>query len=86
MEALNEVKDEPWFSDLMTSAVRVRNILQKAPEAPDAVDPALLAKPAERVLYDEVVRLEPGVREVLNSNDWKGLTARLAEQIGRAHV
>lgn len=79
MEALNEVKDEPWFSDLMTSAVRVRNILQKAPEAPDAVDPALLAKPAERALYDEVVRLEPGVREVLDSNDWKGLTARLAE-------
>ena len=79
MEALNEVKDEPWFSDLMTSAVRVRNILQKAPEAPDAVDPALLAKPAERALYEEVVRLEPGVREVLNSNDWKGLTARLAE-------
>ena len=30
MEALDEVKDEPWFSDLMTSAVRVRNILQKA--------------------------------------------------------
>ena len=28
---------------------------------------------------DEVVRLEPGVREVLNSNDWKGLTARLSE-------
>lgn len=79
MEALNEVKDEPWFSDLMTSAVRVRNILQKAPEAPDAVDPALLAKPAERALYEEVMRLEPGVREVLNSNDWKGLTARLAE-------
>ena len=79
MEALNEVKDEPWFSDLMTSAVRVRNILQKAPEAPDAVDPALLAKPAERALYDEVVRLEPGVREALDSNDWKGLTARLAE-------
>lgn len=79
MEALDEVKDEPWFSDLMTSAVRVRNILQKTPDAPDAVDPALLTKPAERALYDEVVRLEPGVREALDSNDWKGLTARLAE-------
>ena len=79
MEALNEVKDEPWFSDLMTSAVRVRNILQKAPDAPDTADPALLAKPAERALYDEVVRLEPGVREALNANDWKGLTARLSE-------
>lgn len=79
MEALDEVKDEPWFSDLMTSAVRVRNILQKTPDAPDAVDPALLTKPAERALYDEVVRLEPGVREALGSNDWKGLTARLAE-------
>ena len=77
--ALDEVKDEPWFSDLMTSAVRVRNILQKAPDAPDTVDAVLLAKPAERALYDEVVRLEPGVREALNANDWKGLTARLAE-------
>ena len=38
-----------------------------------------MAKPAEQALYDEVVRLEPGVREALDSNDWKGLTARLAE-------
>lgn len=79
MEALSGVKDEPWFSDLMTSAVRVRNILQKAPDVSDAVDPALLVKPAERALHDEVARLEPGVREALDSNDWKGLTARLAE-------
>ena len=79
MEALNEVKDEPWFSDLMTSAVRVRNILQKAPDAPGTVEPALLDKPAERALYDEVVRLEPRVREALDASDWKGLTALLAE-------
>ena len=79
MEALDGVKDEPWFADLMTSAVRVRNILQKAPSAPGSVDAALLAKPAERALHDEVARLEPEVRGTLDARDWKGLTARLAE-------
>ncbi len=79
MEALNGVKDEPWFSGLMTSAVRVRNILNKAPDAEGVVDAALLDKPAERALHDEVARLEPMVGAALEARDWQALMELLAE-------
>lgn len=79
MEALNGVKDEPWFSGLMTSAVRVRNILNKAPDAEGVVDAALLDKPAERALHEEVARLEPMVGAALEARDWQALMELLAE-------
>ncbi|RRD65249.1 glycine--tRNA ligase subunit beta [Fretibacterium sp. OH1220_COT-178] len=79
MEALNGVKDEHWFSGLMTSAVRVRNILNKAPDAEGVVDAALLDKPAERALHDEVARLEPMVGAALEARDWQALMELLAE-------
>lgn len=79
MEALNGVKDEPWFSGLMTSAVRVRNILNKAPDAEGIVDATLLDKPAERALHDEVARLEPMVGAALDARDWQALMELLAE-------
>ncbi|MDO4786633.1 MAG: glycine--tRNA ligase subunit beta, partial [Fretibacterium sp.] len=79
MEALNGVKDEPWFSGLMTSAVRVRNILNKAPDTEGVVDAALLDKPAERALHDEVARLEPMVGAALEARDWQALMELLAE-------
>jgi glycyl-tRNA synthetase beta chain len=88
MEALNEVKDEEWFSDLVTAAVRVRNILHKAGTSGEAgaefavdvdVDPALMVKDAEKTLYEAIGKMEPQVGAALRENDWKGLTASLAE-------
>jgi len=79
MEALNKVKDEPWFSALATSAVRVRNILSKAGDVSDTVDSNLAVKEAEKSLYDEVVKMEPVVEAILMENDWHGLTAALSE-------
>lgn len=79
MEALNVAKDEPWFSPLVTAAVRVRNILQKAGDVSDSIEAAIATKAAERALYDEVVRMEPLVSSALQKNDWKGLMASLAE-------
>jgi len=79
MEALNKVKDETWFSALATSAVRVRNILSKTGDVSDTVDPSLAVKEAEKLLYDEVVKMEPKVESILNENDWQGLTAALSE-------
>lgn len=79
MEALNRVKDEPWFSALVTAAVRVRNILQKAGEVSDTVDPALASKDAEKVLYKAVSEMEPLVGSALRENDWEGLMGSLSK-------
>jgi glycyl-tRNA synthetase beta chain len=81
MEALNEVKDEEWFAALVTAAVRVRNILQKAgeAEAEPVIDPALMLKDAEKTLYEVIEKMEPLVAAALRENDWKGLTASLSE-------
>jgi glycyl-tRNA synthetase beta chain len=79
MEALNEVKDEQWFGELITAAVRVRNILSKAENVSDSVDPALTVKDVEKALYEEVVNKEPLVAAALGKNDWKGLTTSLSE-------
>jgi glycyl-tRNA synthetase beta chain len=79
VEALNKVKDEPWFDGLVTAAVRVRNILQKAGDVSDSIDPALTLKPAEKTLYEEIVKMEPFVEATLRASDWGGLTESLSE-------
>jgi glycyl-tRNA synthetase beta chain len=79
MDALNSVKDEQWFAGLTTSAVRVRNILQKAGEVSEEVEPSLTASGPERILFEEVVRMEPLVASSLRKYDWKALTAFLSE-------
>jgi glycyl-tRNA synthetase beta chain len=79
MEALNEVKDEEWFAALVTAAVRVRNILQKAGESGAEVDASVMFRDAEKTLYEVVGKMEPRVAAALEENDWKGLTASLSE-------
>ncbi|MDR1621123.1 MAG: glycine--tRNA ligase subunit beta [Synergistaceae bacterium] len=79
VEVLNKVKDEPWFDGLVTAAVRVRNILQKAEDVSDSIDPALMLKPAEKALYEEIVKMEPLVSATLRASDWESLTASLSE-------
>jgi glycyl-tRNA synthetase beta chain len=79
MVALNEIKDEQWFGELITAAVRVRNILSKAGDVSDSVDPALTMKAVEKTLYEEVVNKEPLVEAALRKCDWKGLTVSLSE-------
>ena len=82
IEALTKVKDESWFTELVSSAVRVRNILQKnvalikagaEPEEP------LMVKEPERDLFNEINRLAEPVKDALKSYDWHGLTQLLAE-------
>ena len=80
IESLSAVKDQEWFIELVSSAVRVRNILAKTPEGA-AAEPVedRMVKQAERDLWNEVRRLEGPVREALGSYDWQGLTQLLAE-------
>lgn len=81
IEALDAVKEEGWFVDLVGAAVRVRNILQKAPEGEGMGDPdaVLMKAGAERDLYAGVTRLMSPVRKAVASYDWDGLTKLLAE-------
>ena len=62
-----------------TSAVRVRNILQKTDRSPNALDAALLTEAAERELYEAVVLLAPQVDEAVRAWDWNGLTLALSK-------
>ena len=79
-ETLQGVRKEGWFTELAGSAVRVRNILAKAPESAQG-EPRedLMAKQAEKSLWAEVRRMETPVRNFLASYNWHGLMQLLAE-------
>ena len=82
IEALNKIKDESWFTELVSSAVRVRNILQKnAALINKAHEPSesLMTKEPERDLFNEINRLAEPVKDALSGYDWHGLTQLLAE-------
>ncbi|HOO86852.1 MAG TPA: glycine--tRNA ligase subunit beta, partial [Synergistales bacterium] len=79
LEVFSKLQAEQWFVDLVTSAVRVRNILAKSGDASAAVDESLFAKEAESKLYAEIVRINPLVEEALAGQDWKALAGYLSE-------
>ena len=81
IETLNGVKADEWFTALVSSAVRVKNIIRKnANENISAnVDEALLTVDAEKNLYRAVSKLDEPVREALDAYDWEGLAKMLAE-------
>ena len=82
LNALSEVQAQPWFSSLVTSAVRVRNILAKEGSGVTSgadVSADLLRKDAEKALNQEIEALEPRLGKALEASDWTGLTGLLAE-------
>ena len=80
IETLNKVKNNEWFTALVNSAVRVKNILQKnAPSGNFEVKEDLMTTEAEKNLFKEVSRLDEPVKKALEVYDWEGLTKILAE-------
>ena len=84
MEVLTEVREQEWFVNLVSAAVRVRNILQKAGREVQRgerleADPSLMTVQAERELDAAVSNLEPSVRIALESHDWQALMELLAK-------
>ncbi len=79
LEVFSALQEQKWFTDLVTSAVRVRNILSKGGEQGEPVDVSLLTKDAENRLYTEITRLDPLVGEALSAQDWKNLAGLLSE-------
>ena len=81
IETLNGVKAEDWFTALVSSAVRVKNIIRKNANENinEKVDEALLTVDAEKDLYQEVSRLDEPVKKALEVYDWEELAKMLAE-------
>ncbi|MBQ9419063.1 MAG: glycine--tRNA ligase subunit beta, partial [Synergistaceae bacterium] len=79
IETLNAVKADEWFTALVNSAVRVKNILRKNDTPLTTPDESLMTIEAERNLYREVSRLDIPVREALDVYNWEGLVKMLAE-------
>lgn len=78
-EVLEKESDEPWFAELITAAVRVKNILDKSETLPGEVDPGLLREDPEKELYDKLQMLTEKTRGSVEARDWERLAEILAE-------
>ena len=82
IETMNSVKNDEWFTALVSSALRVKNILRKNEKeiAADVTpDETLMKLEAEKNLFKEVSRLDEPVKKALEAYDWEGLAKMLAE-------
>ncbi len=78
-QTLQKRSDEVWFSELITAAVRVRNILNKTDIVQEDVDKSKLKEPAENELFEKILVLEGEVRRAVDGCDWEKLASVLAE-------
>ena len=78
-ELLTKASGEEWFAELVTAAVRVKNLLSKAEEEPGAVDASKLSADAEKELYGELGKLTAAAKSAIAGCDWEKLAATMAE-------
>ncbi|MEG1502226.1 MAG: glycine--tRNA ligase subunit beta [Synergistaceae bacterium] len=78
-ETLEKSSDEEWFSNLVTSAVRVNNILVKNQISGTSIDEMNFVDPLEIALYNKLNELTDKVRETVDSFDWEALAILLSE-------
>lgn len=76
--ALQAKSDEPWFAELITAAVRVKNILSKAGVTGGKVDPSKFTVEAEKALGERLEELDLQAREAISGYNWEKLAAVLA--------
>jgi glycyl-tRNA synthetase beta chain len=79
LRAFQEVQGTDWFGGLVTSAVRVRNILQKTEGSDHVLDVGLFSEEAERSLFEAIEGLSPRVDKAVRAWDWNGLTQILSK-------
>ena len=77
--ALQAKSDEPWFAELITAAVRVKNILSKAGKVSTEVDPSKFAADAEKALGEKLGELGVQAGAAISAYDWEKLASVLAE-------
>ena len=78
-EVLTKVSGEPWFAELVTAAVRVKNLLAKAEPSDAAVDPSKFTSDSEKKLFDELGKLTKEAKGAVKACDWEKLAATMAE-------
>ncbi|WP_286952273.1 MULTISPECIES: glycine--tRNA ligase subunit beta [Aminobacterium] len=78
LNVVNKVKNEEWFVDLVTAAVRVRNILSKAEEYSKDIAQELFQKNVENELFLEMNEMTPLVEDALERYDWDELMVLLS--------
>ncbi|NLD05463.1 MAG: glycine--tRNA ligase subunit beta [Synergistaceae bacterium] len=78
-ETLEKRSDEVWFTDLITAAVRVKNLLNKAGCVPTDVELSKLVEPSEKKLYEKLLLLEGEAKVSVDKYDWEKLASVLAE-------
>ncbi|MDO5115815.1 MAG: glycine--tRNA ligase subunit beta [Synergistaceae bacterium] len=78
-EVLTGASGEAWFAELVTAAVRVKNLLAKAGETSSAVDPAIFTSEAEKKLYEELAKLTVEARSAVDECRWEKLAATMSE-------
>ncbi|EHM09889.1 glycyl-tRNA synthetase, tetrameric type, beta subunit [Thermanaerovibrio velox DSM 12556] len=79
IEVLDGLKEEDWFSNLVTAAIRVRNILVKAKDEVIGEDLSG-AEGVELELLEELKMVRPLVEGALSSFDWHEM-ARLLHRL-----
>lgn len=77
--ALQAKSDEPWFAELITAAVRVKNILGKAGDVSSDVDVSKFVEDAEKALDNKLAELGSSAEKAIEAYDWECLAAVLAE-------
>ncbi len=78
LEAVKGFRILPEAESLAAANKRIRNILKKAGERGGAADPALLADPAEKALFESMTRLTPEVETRIEREDYAGALKALA--------
>ncbi len=79
LEVFSNIQARQWFLDLVTAAVRVRNILAREETVRERPDPDLFSKKGEEDLFREIERVEPLVETALREQNWNALAGSLAE-------
>ncbi|AER66516.1 glycyl-tRNA synthetase beta chain [Thermovirga lienii DSM 17291] len=78
-EAFSRVTGEEWFKGLVTSAVRVNNILEKAHTVPEAPNESLFVDVQEKELYEGVKSIKGKVAKAVEQKEWEELTKILSQ-------
>lgn len=79
-EQLESVRKEEWFQNLVTAAIRVRNILAKAGDfAPKAVDETKFQSDSEVKLYRKIQEITPKLSDALKKYQWERIISLLLD-------
>lgn len=78
-ETLQKTSEEEWFSELITAAVRVKNILAKAGEVNYVIDDSKFVSDSEKALYEKLLSLTETAAKSVSECDWEKLASVLAE-------